>query len=153
MIDLLYGIYQRIIAFFCIIYFIIKIIVNLILCVFLPVGWLLWLLNRLCYFLSRNFKKNVAIIFVFTNIFIIFRCLTSKMIAPGIIYRIFSLEMLKWEAFFFVISYIIGFSIGFVSYCLLKPTSRMYTKIFDRKDNIVKSFRCILDEFSNLIYG
>ena len=100
-----------------------------------------------------DFKKNGVIIFAFTNIFIIFRCLTSKMLAPGIFDRIFSLEMLKWEALFLVISYIIGFLIGFVSFCLLKSTSKMYSKIFDRKDALVESFHCLLDEFSNLIYG
>lgn len=153
MIDLLYGIYQRIIAFFSIIYFIIRIIVNLILCIFLPIGLVFWLLNQLFYILSRDFKKNGVIIFAFTNIFIIFRCLTTGTIAPGIFDRIFSLEMLKWEAVFFTISYITGFVIGFVSYLFLKHTAQWYTKIFDRKDDLLESFHCLLDEFSNLIHG
>lgn len=153
LIDLLYGIYQRIVAFFDIIFFIIVIIVNLILCIFLPIGVIFWLLCQLFKFLSRNYKKNVAIIFAITNIYILFRCLKVGAIYPEIFERIFSLEMLKWEVVFFIMSYITGFTIGVTSYSLIKGSGNIYIWIFDRKTIIVENFHCLLNAFSTLIHG
>ena len=85
------------------------IILNLILCIFLPVGWIMQLFNKLLDILSRDFKSNAFVIFVLMNIYIAFRCLTGGTIAPGVLDRIFSLEMLKWEGIYFAISYITGF--------------------------------------------
>lgn len=153
MIDFFCGLFTRIAAIFYIIFFFIMIILNLILCIFLPVGWIMQLFNKLLDILSRDFKANAFVIFVLMNIYIAFRCLTGGTIAPGVLDRIFSLEMLKWEGIFFAISYITGFLLGFGSYFLLKRTDKWATKILDRKDILAEYFHCLLNAFDDLLHG